>query len=171
MKYLKLFEAIVPAHQSGSDYRNRNTDETIDVTTLDTISLRSPAYNKGEIIIWSDNVKNRDVDYDFAEKLLKRVGLKLIGEPYDGGFLVKCKPGKEEESAEKVLARFPEFFDSYEREDIRLPFISNKVEEIKDKVEDIERFFESTLQRNVNATKYNKYIDNIISDLNKLKIK
>jgi hypothetical protein len=171
MKYIKLFEDIVPAHQSGSDYRNRNIDETVDVTTLDTMLLRSPVYNKGEIIIWSDNVKNRDVDYDFAEKLLRRVGLKLIGEPYDGGFLVKCEPGKEEESAEKVLARFPEFFDSYEREDIRMPFISNKVEEIKDKVEDIERFFESTLKKNVNVTKYNKYIDDIIKDLDNLKIK
>jgi hypothetical protein len=52
-----------------------------------------------------------------------------------------------------------------------MPFISNKVEEIKDKVEDIERFFESTLQKNINATKYNKYIDDIISELSNLKIK
>lgn len=171
MKYIKLFEDIVPAHQSGSDYRNRNTDETTDVTTLDTMVLRSPVYNKGEIIIWSDNVKNRDVDYDFAEKLLRRVGLKLIGEPYDGGFLVKCEPGKEEESAEKVLARFPEFFDSYEREDIRMPFISNKVDDLVGQVEGIVDFFESTLQRNVNVAKYNKYIDDIINELNNLKIK
>lgn len=171
MKYIKLFEDIVPAHQSGSDYRNRNTDETTDVTTLDKMLLRSPVYNKGEIIIWSDNVKNRDVDYDFAEKLLRRVGLKLIGEPYDGGFLVKCEPGKEEESAEKVLARFPEFFDSYEREDIRGPFISDKVDDLVGQVEGIVDFFESTLQRNVNAAKYNKYIDDIINELNNLKIK
>jgi hypothetical protein len=52
-----------------------------------------------------------------------------------------------------------------------MPFISNKVEEIKDKVEDIERFFESTLQKNVNSSKYNKYIDDIIKDLDNLKIK
>lgn len=171
MKYLKLFESIVPAHQSTSEYRKRNIDETVDVTTLDTIALRSPVYNKGEIIIWSDNVKNRDVDYEFAEKLLRRVGLKLIGEPYDGGFLVKCEPGKEEESAEKVLARFPEFFDSYEREDIRVPFISDKVDDLVGQVEGIVDFFESTLQRNVNAAKYNKYIDDIINELNNLKIK
>jgi hypothetical protein len=171
MKYIKLFEDIVPAHQSGSDYRNRNVDETTDVTKLDTIPLRSPVYQKGEIIIWSDNVKNKDVDYDFADKLLKRVGLKLIGEPYDGGFLVKCEPGKEEESAKKVIERFPEFFDSYEREDIRQPFISNKVDEIIDLVEDIERFFESSIKRNVNVTEYNKHIDDIIKELEELKIK
>ncbi len=168
MKYIKLFEGIVPAHQSGSDYRNRNTDETTDVTNLETMSLRSPVYQRGEIIIWSED---RDVDYDFAEKLLRRLGLKLIGEPYDRGFLVKCEPGKEEETAKKVIERFPEFFDSYEREDIRQPFISNKVDEIKDKIEDIERFFESSIKRNVNPTKYNKYIDDIIKDLNNLKIK
>jgi hypothetical protein len=168
MKYIKLFEGIVPAHQSGSDYRNRNTDETTDVTNLETMSLRSPVYQRGEIIIWSED---RDVDYDFAEKLLRRLGLKLIGEPYDRGFLIKCEPGKEEETAKKVIERFPEFFDSYEREDIRQPFISNKVDEIKDKIEDIERFFESSIKRNVNPTKYNKYIDDIIKDLNNLKIK
>ena len=121
MKYIKLFEDIVPVHQSGSDYSTRNIDETTDVTNLEIMSLRSPVYQKGEIIIWSED---RDVDYDFAEKLLRRVGLQLIGEPYDGGFLVKCEPGKEEESAKKVIERFPEFFDNYEREDIRLPFIS-----------------------------------------------
>ena len=66
MKYIKLFE-------ESSIYGNRNTDETSDVTKLDTMPLRSPVYQKGEIIIWSDNVKNRDVDYDFAEKLLRRV--------------------------------------------------------------------------------------------------
>lgn len=69
-----------------------------------------------------------------------------------------------------IINRFPEFFDSYEREYIRLPFITDKVEKISDKVADIETFFESTLQKNVNVTKYNKYIDDIINELNKLKI-
>lgn len=168
MKYIKLFESIVPAHQSGSDYRKRNTDETTDITNLETMSLRSPVYQKGEIIIWSEY---RDVDYDFAEKLLRRLGLQLIGEPYDRGFLVKCEPGKEEETAKKVIERFPEFFDSYEREDIRMPYISEKTEEISSQVEGIVDFFESSIKRNVNPTKYNKYIDDIIKDLNNLKIK
>lgn len=158
MKYLKLFE---------NKYTERDSEEAVDVTKLDTMPLRSPVYQKGEIIIWSES---RDVDYDFAEKLLKRVGLKIIGEPYDRGFLVKCEPGKEEETAKMIINRFPEFFDSYEREDIRLPFITDKVEKISDKVADIETFFESTLQKNVNVTKYNKYIDDIINELNKLKI-
>jgi hypothetical protein len=107
MKYIKLFEDIVPAHQSGSAYKTRNVDETTDVTKLDIIPLRSPVYQKGEIIIWSED---RDVDYDFAEKLLRRLGLKLIGEPYDRGFLVKCEPGKEEETAKKLLKDFLSFF-------------------------------------------------------------
>lgn len=158
MKYLKLFE---------NKYNDKNTEEAIDVIKLDTMALRSPVYQKGEITIWSES---RYVDYDFAEKLLKRVGLKIIGETYDRGFLVKCEPGKEEETAKMIINRFPEFFDSYEREDIRLPFITDKVEKITDKVADIETFFESTLQRNVNITKYNKHIDDIINDLNKLKI-
>jgi hypothetical protein len=164
MKYLKLFE---------NKYTERNTDETVDATTLDSMPLRSPVYQKGEIIIWSDFPRGQEnvVDYDFAERLLRRVGLKLIGEPYDNGFLVKCEPGKEEETAKMVIDKYPDFFTNYEREDIRMPFISNKVEKISDKVADIESFFESSIKKNVNITKYNNYIDDIISDLNKLKIK
>lgn len=164
MKYLKLFE---------NKYTERNTDETVDAATLDSMPLRSPVYRKGEIIIWSDFTRGQEnvVDYDFAERLLRRVGLKLIGEPYDNGFLVKCEPGKEEETAKMVIDKYPDFFTNYEREDIRMPFISNKVEKISDKVADIESFFESSIEKNVNVTKYNKYIDDIISDLNKLKIK
>lgn len=164
MKYLKLFE---------NKYTERNTDETVDATTLDSMPLRSPVYQKGEIVIWSDFPRDQEnvVDYDFAEKLLRRVGLKLIGEPYDRGFLVKCEPGKEEETAKMLINKYPDFFTNYEREDIRLPFITDKVEKISDKVADIESFFESSIDKNVNVTKYNKYIDDIINDLNKLKIK
>ena len=107
----------------------------------------------------------------FAEKLLKRVNLKLVGEPYDGGFLVKCEPGKEVESAQMAINRFPEFFDSYQREDIRQPFINNKVEEITDKVSGIEDFFERIDKKFINVKKYNDYIDDIINELDNLKIK
>jgi hypothetical protein len=57
MKYIKLYENVIP--------------------------LRQPSYKKGEIIIWSDQIKNKDFDYDFAKKLLDQVGLKLVGEPYN----------------------------------------------------------------------------------------
>ncbi len=142
MRYLKLFENVIP--------------------------LQQPSYKKGEILIWTSD---RDVDYDFAEKLLKRVNLKLVGEPYDGGFLVKCEPGKEVESAQMAINRFPEFFDSYQREDIRQPFINNKVEEITDKVSGIEDFFERIDKKFINVKKYNDYIDDIINELDNLKIK
>jgi len=134
-------------------------------------NLRQPTYKRGEIIIWSDNVKNKDVDYDFAKVLFKRLGLELVGEPYDGGFLVKCEPGKEVETAEKVLAKFPEFFDSYEREDIRQPFIWNKIEQITDKVSGLEDFFDKLDKKFVNVKKFNDYVDYIIKDLEELKIK
>lgn len=145
MRYIKLFENVIP--------------------------LQQPSYKKGEVIIWSDQLKNKDVDYEFAEKLLKRVGLQIIGEPYDGGFLVKCEPGKEIESAKMAIAKFPEFFDSYQREDIRMPFIWNKMEEITDKVSGIEDFFEKIDKKFINVKKYNDYIDDIINELDNLKIK
>lgn len=131
------------------------------------IPLRQPIYKKGEILIWSES---RDVDYDFAKKLLKRVGLELIGEPYDRGFLVKCPSGEEISTAKKVIERFPEFFDSYEREDIRVEYISDRVERIGDKVESIEDFFGSLTNKNVNVKKYNAFIDDIIKELTDIKI-
>lgn len=152
MKHIELFEA----HQRS----------------IEPISLKSPVYQKGEVIIWSDFPINQEniVDYDFAERLLRRLGLKLIGEPYDKGFLVKCEPGKEEETAKMVIDKYPDFFTNYQREDIRYPYIYKKTEDISSQVEGILDFFESSIQRNVNTTKYNKYIDDIISELNKLKI-
>lgn len=36
MKHLKLFEDV-PTNQSESEYRKRNTDQTTDVSKLDTI--------------------------------------------------------------------------------------------------------------------------------------
>lgn len=141
MKYIKLFESEVP--------------------------LRQPSYKKGEVLIFSE----RDVDYGFAEKLLKRLGLKLIGEPYDNTFLVKCESGKEVETAEMIITRFPEFFNSYEREDIRMPFIVDKVEKITDKVAGIEDFFERIDKKFINIKKYNDYLDDIINELDDLKIK
>lgn len=141
MKYIKLFESRIP--------------------------LQRPSYKKGEVLIFS---VGRDVDYEFAGKLLKRLGLKLVGEPYDRGFLVQCEPGKEVESAEMAIAKYPDFFDSYEREDIRMPYISDKTEEITVKVAGIENFFERTDKKFVNIKKFNDYIDDIINNLNDLKI-
>jgi hypothetical protein len=142
MKYLKLYENVIP--------------------------LRQPSYKKGEILIFAED---RDVDYDFAKKLLNRVGLKLIGEPYDRGFLVQCEPGKEVESAEMAISKYPDFFNSYEREDIRMPYISDKIENITVKVASIEDFFERTDRKFVNIKKFNAHIDDIIKDLNDLRIK
>ena len=70
-----------------------------------------------------------------------------------------------------VINKYPDFFTSYEREDIRLPYISEKTEDISSQVEGIVDFFESSIKTNVNVSKYNKYIDDIINELNKLKIK
>jgi len=52
-----------------------------------------------------------------------------------------------------------------------MPFIWNKMEEITDKVAGIEDFFERTDRKFVNIKKFNSYIDDIIKDLNDLRIK
>jgi hypothetical protein len=52
-----------------------------------------------------------------------------------------------------------------------MPFIVDKVEKITDKVAGIEDFFERIDKKFVNIKKYNDYLDDIISELDNLKIK
>lgn len=135
---------------------------------MENIPLKQPLYKKGEIIIYSYFT---DMNYEATNALLNRHGLELISQIYDNAFLIKCPNGKEIESADSFIKKYPEFFDSYEREDIRMNYIYNKIEDIVDRVEKIEDFFSSSDKRNINTVSYNDYIDSIIKSLVEIKIK
>ena len=106
-----------------------------------------------------------------AKVLLNRLGLEIITEVYENAFLVKCPNGKEIESAENVIKKYSEFFESYDREDIRINYINDKIINIVDKVENINDFFGRLNKKNINTKEYNVHIDNIIRSLIDIKIK
>ena len=135
---------------------------------MENIPLKQPLYKKGEIIIYSYST---DITSEFITVLLNRHGLELISQVYDNAFLIKCPSGKEIESADSFIKKYPEFFDSYEREDIRVNYIYDKIESIVDRVENIGDFFGNLDKRNINTKSYNDYIDSIIKSLVEIKIK
>lgn len=134
------------------------------------ISFRSPIYNKGEILIFS-NMYDENMDYNFAKNLIKRAGFEVIGEPYNRVYIVKCEPGKEIECGKIIIEKYPDFFESYEREDIRFDELQDIIDNIVHDVEGIVTFVESSTKKTVNKKEFNDYIDNIINSLNDLKIK
>ena len=135
---------------------------------MENIPLKQTLYKKGEIIVYSYST---DITSEFVTVLLNRHGLELISQVYDNAFLIKCPSGKEIESADSFIKKYPEFFDSYEREDIRVNYIYDKIESIVDRVEKIGDFFGNLDKRNINTKSYNDYIDSIIKSLVEIKIK
>ncbi len=146
----------------------RNYKEYVMDNYIESIPLKQPLYKKGEITIYS---YSKDMNYTVAKVLLNRLGLEIITEVYENAFLVKCPNGKEIESAENVIKKYSEFFESYDREDIRINYINDKIINIVDKVENINDFFGRLNKKNINTKEYNDHIDNIIRSLIDIKIK
>jgi hypothetical protein len=111
------------------------------------------------------------MNYTVNKVLLNRLGLEIITEVYENAFLVKCPNGKEIESAENVMKKYSKFFESYDREDIRINYINDKIINIVNKVENINYFFGILNKKNINTKEYNDYIDSIIKSLVEIKIK
>lgn len=128
-----------------------------------------PTYNKGEVVIWV----RRDVDIsdNTIKDIAKKLGYELLGEGYDKGFIIKCEPGQEQQCGSDFVDNYPEFFESYEREDIKDKHLYDECENIIDDIEDIRdsigtlnKFGRSQLPNN-----WNDEIDNIISKLENIK--
>ena len=77
---------------------------------------RFPSLKRGEIVVFAN--RNSDIEYSTVKDLARRLGYEVTGEIYDNGYIVKTKPGEEESSGAAFVENYPEFFDSYEREDI-----------------------------------------------------
>ena len=127
---------------------------------------RFPQQNRGEVIVCS----SRDVDYDMAKKLAIKLGYDITGESHDYCYVVKTPVGEEEQSGQDFIDNYPEFFNSWEREDNRYMEIVNIVDNLKEEIDYIEDFFEySDRRRFINEDEFNEHIDKIIGQLNKLK--
>ena len=133
------------------------------------MNYKYPQYNRGEIIVWATD---KNMNYNVAKALASKVGYEITGEPFDLAFLVKTEAGKELEAGQELVDNYPEFFQSYEREDIRFMDIESRLTLIMESVDGLGEDFEYTDKRKfIKSNKFNANIDSIIDELNDLKIK
>jgi hypothetical protein len=130
---------------------------------------RFPSYKKGEVVVFTN--RNADIGYDTVKDLARKLGYEVTGEIYDNGYIVKTKPGEEESTGAVFIENYPEFFDGYEREDIKDTYIYNEcddiiseIEDIRDSVGNLNKFGKSVLSKD-----WNQNIDEVIKRLEKLK--
>ena len=123
-------------------------------------------FSKGEILIFSNPGVSEDTIRDISNKL----GCQFIKKWEIGTdtYLIKTKPGQEKIIGQDFINNYPEFFNGYERRDINFEGISNLIEDIKSRLDDLDEFYGNSNGR-INL-KINDEVDLIIKDLQKLKI-
>jgi len=127
---------------------------------------RFPSHNRGEVIVFSN-----DLDYKTAKVIAKKLGYEITGEVRDGDFLVKTPIGEEEQAGADFVDNYPEFFNGYEREDIKdtmiydeMDGIIDEVSELRDSLGSLNKFGKSMLPDG-----WNDNIDKIITRLQNTK--
>jgi hypothetical protein len=130
-----------------------------------------PTYKRGEVVVYL----RRDVQLDKStvKDIVKRFGCDLIDKIYDNGFIIKTEDGKEEFSGSEIVENYPEFFDSYERLDLKDKYVDDNLDDISDDIEllrdlvgSLDKFGKSKLPKD-----WNDRIDSIIMKLDKIKIR
>ena len=128
-----------------------------------------PTYNRGEVIVWVRRDSN--ISDNTVKDIAKKLGYESLGEGYDKGFIIKCDPGHEKQCGSDFVDNYPEFFESYERVDIKdanlydeCDDIISDIENIRDSIGTLNKFGRSQLPKN-----WNEKIDKIISRLENIK--
>ena len=130
---------------------------------------RFPSHRKGEVVVFVN--RNADIGYDTVKDLARKLGYEVTGEIYDNGYIVKAEPGHEEKAGAAFVENYPEFFDSYEREDVKVTYIYDEcdniiseIEAIRDSVGNLNKYGKSVLPE-----EWNQNIDEVIKKLEDLK--
>lgn len=134
------------------------------------INVKYPQFKKGKVLIHTGF--RDDLDIPFVEKICNVLGCKLSCEFYNGMYEIETPIGEEVKVAMDFIDNYPEFFESYERIDIRVDYISDIVERVKGNTQEL---FDNYIgftdnKRIINTSDFNGDIDKIIDDLNSLKI-
>ncbi len=127
---------------------------------------RFPSYNRGEVIVFS-----KDLDYKSAQMFAKKLGYEITGEVRDDGYLVKTPIGEEEQAGADFVDNYPEFFYSYEREDIKDTMVYDELDDIKSDIEDLRDSLGSLNKfgKSLLPNDWNDNIDKIITRLQNTK--
>lgn len=130
---------------------------------------RFPSHKRGEIVVFAN--RNADIGYNTVKDLARKLGYEVTGEIYDNGYIVKSEPGQEEKAGAAFVENYPEFFDSYEREDVKDTYIYDEcdniiseIEAIRDSVGNLNKYGKSVLPDD-----WNQNIDEVIKRLEDLK--
>ena len=129
---------------------------------------KQEVYKRGEVLVWVKKNTSLETVKDISNKL----GYEVISEMFDGdAYLIKCLPGKEEICGSDFVDNYPEFFESFERLDIKTVYIEenikdiiDNIEELRDKLGKVNKFGKSIIPKD-----WNNQIENIIYKLNKIK--
>ena len=128
-----------------------------------------PTYKKGEVIVWLKS--DADISDNTVKDIARKLGYGFAGEAYDNGFIIKCNPGDEQQCGSDFIDNYPEFFDSYEREDIKntrlydeCDDIIDEIEELRDSIGSLNKFKRSSLPDD-----WNNKIDEVIKRLEDIK--
>jgi len=130
---------------------------------------RFPSYKKGEVVVWL--TRNADISEDTVKDIAKRLGYQVIGEGFHDGYIIKCNPGEENQCGADFVDNYPEFFASYEREDLLSNHLYEKcddiiysVEVLRDSLGTLNKFGRANLPKD-----WNSNIDEIIKNLEDIK--
>lgn len=130
---------------------------------------RFPSHKRGEIVVFAN--RNADIGYNTVKDLARKLGYEVTEEIYDNGYIVKSEPGQEEKAGAAFVENYPEFFDSYEREDVKDTYIYDEcdniiseIEAIRDSVGNLNEWGKSVLPDD-----WNQNIDEVIKRLEDLK--
>jgi hypothetical protein len=128
---------------------------------------QKPDYKKAYILLFSSKYLNEG----FMDVICNEIGDCSFGEfKYDGRCIGVNVPGKKEEIyGQKFIDRYPEFFDSYEMQDLRIDKSFKVVENIQNDIETLTDFFSKTNNKIVDKKEYNMYLDNFINIFKSMK--
>lgn len=129
---------------------------------------KQEVYKRGEVLVWI----KKNTSLETVKDISKKLGYEVISEMFDGdAYLIKCLPGKEEICGSDFVDNYPEFFESFERLDIRSTHLYEKIDDIIDDIEElraqlgkVNNFGKSVLSKD-----WNNKIEDVIYKLNKIK--
>ena len=126
-----------------------------------------PRLVRGKILIFSENTDDR-----FLSILLDKFGYQLERAWYYGSYIVNVPYGKELEAGRKILNKYPEFIENFERIDINTHTAYNNCKDVISCIEDLRDSLGCLDENGKNKIpmSWNDEIDDIIERLNSMKI-
>lgn len=122
---------------------------------------------RGEIIVVSKRRLSTDLVSDIAENL----GYSFVDQ-LDGRYeyIIKTPVGKENSAGQDFVDNYPEYFESFYRQDVRGDHVNSELEEVKDLIDDLLDNSYGDYDKGLINSDWNEKIDYILEKLESLKL-